>query len=571
MPEKKHWLFFALFLVAVFTFSFSVDKARRNQGGFLSDEATYFSMIQSLALDQDIVYERRDIARIKERFWVGPMGLFLKKGADGRLTYSKSLAYPLFAAPFFLLFDNHGVLLCNGLMLFFCLLMGYLLLRKTHPPEKSFSFSLIFVLCSVTPIYIWWFTADLFNFFVLFSGLFFFFYPFRLAGLRFLAVPFFTLAVFSKPSTLVPLAFVLLILPLRKRWKETIVFGLLLLLALAALATFYYSQSGTINFMGGDRRTFYSHYPYEQPGYTFEKAHQMTASDYWERFHLTPAIAGHNIFYYFFGRFTGLLIYFFPALFLLLLFFLQKKSLEDWLILAAICAGILTLALLVPENYFGGAGSVGNRYFLTIYPLFFFLGYKERIFRLNLLPLAAAAVFLLPIIADGFNNSAFPGNAGELFPARHFPPEKTQYKSLPSNSNPRAFNNLVADKYWLFFLNSNFYSVEAEHFWTYGRHEAELFLVVPEPAPREIWIKLSNPPRDNRVRVIFEHQSRTVKLKAGENQVIKIGKPGGLAVDRGRIYRVRIRSDESYSPYFSEPGSEDQRLLGIRVHFALVH
>lgn len=149
-------------------------------------------------------------------------------------------------------------------------------------------------------------------------------------------------------------------------------------------------------------------------------------------------------------------------------------------------------------------------------------------------------------------------------------PKKTQYKTLQSNINPRAFNIKVADKYWLFFLNSNFYSVESEYFWTYGRQEAELFLVIPEPAPREIWIKLSNPPQDNQVRVIFEQHSRTIRMKAGENRAIKISKPGGLAVDRGRIYRVRIRSTESYSPYFSEPGSEDQRLLGVRVHFALV-
>jgi len=249
VPEKKHRLFFALFLVAVFAFSLSIDKARRNQGGFLSDEATYFAMIQSLALDGDLVYQRQDIARIKDRFWVGPMGLFLKKNPDGRLTYSKSPAYPLLAAPFFLLLDNHGILLCNGLMLFFCLLMGYLLLAAYHPPEKSLSFVLVFIFCSVTPVYIWWFTADLFNFFVMFSGLFFFFYPFAKKNLRLLAAPFFALAIFSKPSSLIPIAVILLILPFRRRWKETIVFGLLLALFLGLLTAFYYSQSGTFNFM----------------------------------------------------------------------------------------------------------------------------------------------------------------------------------------------------------------------------------------------------------------------------------------------------------------------------------
>ena len=29
--------------------------------------------------------------------------------------------------------------------------------------------------------------------------------------------------------------------------------------------------------------------------------------------------------------------------------------------------------LITPDNYFGGGGSLGNRYFLNIFPFFFFL------------------------------------------------------------------------------------------------------------------------------------------------------------------------------------------------------
>ncbi|MCK7521399.1 MAG: hypothetical protein MZV64_28800 [Ignavibacteriales bacterium] len=48
--------------------------------------------------------------------------------------------------------------------------------------------------------------------------------------------------------------------------------------------------------------------------------------------------------------------------------------------------------------------------------------------------------------------------------SRHFLPgqvlsrrKKRQYSTLPSNTNPRAFNKQIADQYTLFFLNDNFH------------------------------------------------------------------------------------------------------------------
>ncbi|HSQ34992.1 MAG TPA: hypothetical protein VLQ89_03270, partial [Candidatus Binatia bacterium] len=177
MPKFIRY-FFILFLLFIIFFSFSTDLSTVKKGGFFSDESSYFSILQSLAFDGDLEYTRADIVRIREIFWVGPMGLFLKKGQDGRLYYAKSFIYPLAAAPFFRLFGTHGILLANGLMIFFILLMGFLLLRQHHDPLKSFAFTLIYLFASVAFIYIWWITADLFNFFVNFSGLFFFFYSF---------------------------------------------------------------------------------------------------------------------------------------------------------------------------------------------------------------------------------------------------------------------------------------------------------------------------------------------------------------------------------------------------------
>ena len=179
MTDKNIKVFFVLFSFFVVFFSLSTDIPTRQRGGFFSDESSYFSITQSLANDLDLQYTREDITRIKELFRTGPAAVYLKKSKDGKLTFAKFFAYPLFAAPFYKMFGVHGFLLFNGIMILLTLLMGYKILNKFHSAGRSFLFTIVFVFATVIPVYIWWMTADLFNFFIVFTGLFFFFYPFK--------------------------------------------------------------------------------------------------------------------------------------------------------------------------------------------------------------------------------------------------------------------------------------------------------------------------------------------------------------------------------------------------------
>lgn len=571
MTPKFIKVFFAAFLVFVVCFSFGTDLAKTKKGGFAADESTYFSIMQSLAFDGDLEYTRADITRIKKVFWVGPMGLFLKKAKDGRLFYAKSFVYPLLAAPFYRVAGTHGILLFNGLMIFAVLLMGFLLLRQHHPPEKSFSFTLIYLFSSIAFIYIWWITADLFSFFVNFSALFFFFYRFRRPIWNSAAGLFFAAAIFTKPNNALHIGFLFLLLLYRREWKKFFAMALVSMLVLASLVYFNFAQTGEFNYQGGERRSFYGNFPFERPDFTFgDVAHQMSTDDYWNRFYLSPAIVLYNLFYYVFGRFTGMLIYFFPALFLLVLFFFQKKRPEDWFLLAGIVAAILCYVLLMPDNYFGGGGSLGNRYFLNIFPLFFFIGYRERIFRFSLIPVAAALLFLSPVYMESLYHSSSPRFPGISFPARHFPVEKTQYATLPSNVNPKAFNKEIGDQYTLFFLNDNFHPIEGETFWTYADKELELFLLAPG-AVRTFSVQLKNIPLANQVAVQIEHKRLKVFIKPGDARIITFSRIPGLRVDQRRyLYHIRIKSDRSFSPYFdAQPLIPDQRLLGVQAKFQL--
>jgi hypothetical protein len=576
--EKRTTSFFILFLLFIIFFALATELPRRQNGGFFSDESGYFSIIQSLAHDFDIKYERKDLQRIKEIFPSGPVGFFLKKGADGRYYYAKSFAYPLMAAPFFRIFSVRGLLLFNGLMIFLSILMAFLLLRQYHPHPNSLGFSLVFILASITPIYIWWMTADLFNFFVMFAGLFFFFYNFKRPWLFYLSGIFFTLSVFSKPWNAAAIGVIFLILLSKRQWKKFILLSLICLVLFSGFVVFLSLQTGEFSytlFQGGERRTFISGFPYEtdEPAEdVFARGINMSFDGYWQRFYLSPRVIVSNLFYYFFGRFTGIFVYFFPACFLLIVFFFQRKVPEDWFVLGAIAAAILTYTLLAPDNYFGGSGAVGNRYFFNIFPLFFFLGFKHRLFKFYLVPAAAALIFLSGVYVDSHYHSTFSRYAGMSFPIRLFPPEKTQYLSLPTNENPRAFGKLLHDgekTFQVYFLNDNYHTIEkGDYFWTKADKQAEFFLAAPEKV-ETFRVRLRSEAQHNQVCVQVEHRRKQAILEPKKSYTTQFKKINGLKMKGKYIYHIKIKSDRSWIGYSDDSNSSDKRPLGVMVQIGL--
>lgn len=578
--EKSIRLFFVLFLIFVVFFSFSSDLAKRQNKGFFSDESGYFSIIQSLAHDADLRYERKDLLRIKELFPPGPVGFFLKKISNDRYYFAKSFAYPLAASLFFKLFSLNGLLLFNGLMIFFSILMAYYLLKQHHPQSNSLAFGLLFVLASVVPVYIWWMTADLFNFFVMFAGLFFFFYKFKKPWLFYLSSLFFSLAAFSKPWIVVAVAIVYLTLLFGKQWKRFAILSALSVVIFGSFVLFLYQQTGHLDyklFQGGERRSFIGGYPYEDtnvpPQKAFDTGSNMSFDGFWQKYDNSFHIMASNLFYYFFGRFTGMFIYFFPAFFLLILFFFQRKTPEDWFILAAIIVSILIFTQLAPDNYFGGSGSVGNRYFFCIFPLFFFLGFKNRTFKFALLPVAVALIFLSGVYADTHYYSATPRYAGLSFPARLFPPEKTQFLSLPTNENPRAFGKLLHDgekTYQVYFLNDHFHTVEGDFFWTNGTSRMEFFLATPKPV-KSFRIKLHSGVSDNIVTFDIEHQRRRARLQKDKPYIAEFKNIGGLNIKGRTVYYLRAKSSKYISNVRNKEGDIDTRKMGVLIHIGVTY
>jgi hypothetical protein len=109
----------AVFLTLYGALALTVDFPRARYG-LQSDEATYYMIGMSLVHDGDITYRKEDLVRVWKEFPAGPAGVFLKRGQkvgggpdpdQRRYFYGKSFIYPLFAAPFVLLFGTNSATL----------------------------------------------------------------------------------------------------------------------------------------------------------------------------------------------------------------------------------------------------------------------------------------------------------------------------------------------------------------------------------------------------------------------------------------------------------------------------
>jgi hypothetical protein len=378
--------------------------------GIQSDEATYYMMGHSLAEDGDLTYRREDLVRVWREFPSGPSGVFLKKGADLRLSvdshapfihlasapdrdsaelfYGKSYAYPLVAAPLVALFGTNGFLVLHAGLLALTLLAAYLFLNARSPAMVALTLAAGFLMASVAPVYFVWITPELFNLSLVMLAYFCWSFKFVATpetapnGTKWLLAPrsdwlaalLLGLATFSKPSNVLLMVPIVIWAAWQRRWRQAILTSLVFVAVAGALVAGNVATSGDWNFQGGDRRTFYGSFPFQNRWVQWEGVGQDRATNrvltevifdkrvFWTVF-------GHNLAYFVVGRYSGLVPYFFPAVFAAGAFLLawRRRAPWQWLVLSTALAEILLLIIWIPYNYFGGGGVIGNRYFMNTY------------------------------------------------------------------------------------------------------------------------------------------------------------------------------------------------------------
>jgi hypothetical protein len=592
--------------------------------GFLfADQAVYFSMAQSIVFDGDLEFSKKDLARYYPEFNAGPQGIFLKKARDGRLLFAKSFVYPLFAAPFVRVLGTNGFFVFHSLLLLLILLMGFHYFSLSDKPLTALLLVLTFLFASVAGVYFVWMTPEFLNLGLVFAILFLWLYKtkagenarrasrtgkpgrgeaFLLSDKSDLLAAFLAgIAVFSKPPNAALIGVILISQLLRGKVRKAGSMLLCFVLSIAVLAgvrSLLASDWSDWNYQGGERKTFYLAFPFGDKGLTFDTVGKtMTSENYFERFLLPPKFMAYNLFYYVFGRFTGLAWYFFPALLFLFLFVRGRRNLSQWLILAALAAEILSYLLLMPTNFGGGGGSLANRYFMSIYPLFLFLFDRRIKTRELVLAWVMAGIFISQILVNPIRASAFPATHVKRFPIKALPLEMTLIDEWPTNTGEGAFHVPIGtppNLGYLYFVDDNSdRKGESGGFWTTWDRECEMVLKTGRPLKEIVVGLLNNPRPGNEIQVKVGGLSQKIMLgpkgrgtlrfsvgdgfwwrKLGKDKFIYFPAGKGwwwkLPKEETHLYRIRIKAGKGSIPHFEDEDSRDCRELGVFFELELV-
>lgn len=596
--------------------------------GFKGDEATYYSLTRSLATDFDFAYEHRDLARVWEEFGGGPEGIFLKRGkvtrirrsqhfpyvrrvkfedpVRTRLYYAKSFLYPLVAAPFVFLFGTHGFLILHALLLSLDLLVAYAFIAaRGSPPRTALAYAAVFLGASVLPIYFVWLTPELFNVSLVFYALFLWCHKeaavdrhtpsgspgfLRGAGSDYLAAVLVGLLTFSKPPHALLMVPMVALAIVRRQWRRAIGLSVVWALVTGALFAANLAITGEFNYQAGDRKTFYgrSGFPYANDRETFEnigpvrERGSLLVGDVLVNPH-TFTVLRHNVIYFIVGRFSGLVPYLFPGVISALLFLVRRpRRAWQWLVAGTVVTAVLVLLLTTPFTYSGGGAPVGNRYFLSFYPLFLFLTPPLAGLAPAATALIGGSLFTAQILLNPIDASLRPGEHTKTGPLHVLPIELTLLNDLPMMFNAdRSKRPLAGDPPMLaYFPDDAAFAPEGDAFWVKGKSRADVILRAPvanagggrfvTKTITSLTIEVQNGGDPGRVSVSTGADSRTLTMKPAEIARFTLAMPAGVPYHRDEnptsyLYVVSFRTTAGFVPFLDAPASSDSRFLGARI------
>ena len=554
------------------------------------DEATYVAMALSIAYDHDLRYRPIDLHRFEQTFGTGPVGIFLQRVDADRLSFAKPFVYPALAAPFVRVGGLRGLLFLNLLLLGAIVWMAWTFASARVSPGPAFALAAAFVCASILALYSVWRTPEMLNTALVFGGYFLWLYK-RVASeaartrdrwlmhpaTDYLGAALLGLATYSKPPNGLLVVPLVLTLFAGRRWRQAVVAGIAFLLFSAGAFAVNRVVSGAWNYQGGhDRRTFSDHFPYSDPTVPFEKGWPMVTENSDAQSLLAPTVFvplfEHNTIYFFFGRDAGLVPYFFPGVVILLAWLARPRAWTGWQVAIALTllASVVVLLALAPYTWNGGGGPPGNRYFLSLYPVLFFLIPAS-------MPAWAAGAALLglvvtaPILVRPIAASYDPWENVEHGVPRLLPIELTLVDDLPVRLNAQRMR-LDLDGGLLYLMDGNaFLPEQTARFWVAGAARAEMVLRT-DRAIAKATLRLHSVVA-NHVTVSLGTATASIDLAAdGNGTMILQPGPGVAYTNDSRSYVFTVTTTNGFVPAEVEPKSADRRYLGVFIEpkFTLV-
>jgi hypothetical protein len=555
------------------------------------DEATYVAMALSVAYDHDLRYTPIDLHRFEEMFGTGPVGIFLQKTkppSTPGLAFGKPFVYAVVAAPFVRAAGLRGLVFLNLLLLEAILWMAWMFASTRMGKGSAFALAIAFVFASILGLYAVWRTSEVLNTALVFGGYFLWLYKYVAPegtaarhpwlmhpSTDYVAAALLGLATFSKPpNALLVVPLVLSVLG-RMRWRQAAVASLTFLAFSAGAFGANWLNSGELNYQGGDRKTFADHFPFSDRTKNFDQGWPAVTEDTDAGTLLAPSVFwplfAQNVRYFFAGRDAGLLPYFFPGVVIAVAWLFRPRSWTSWQVVSFVTLAASAVVLLVeaPDTWNGGGGPPGNRYFLSLYPVLFFL-LPAGTSRWT--PIAALLGFAVtgPLLARPIAASYEPWHNVEHGITRLLPVELTLADNLPVRLDWVRMR-LDIDGALMYEMDGNaFLPEQQKRFWVAGAARAEMILRTDRSIQKATFQLHSAVA--NHVTISLGRGHASIDLPADGDGTVALD-PGDGALYRGgsRAYNFVVTTTNGFVPANVDQKSQDKRYLGVFVepHFIL--
>lgn len=575
MPLYSRLILLITLLVGL-AFALTVDTDHTTPGLF-ADEAVYIGMTQSLRNDFDLLYTRDDLRQLFIHYPAGPTGIILRQSASSdQIFFSKPFTYSAIAVPFYSLFGINGFFVLNVLAWWICL---FCISRAWNHELRGVLFGLLTLLISGFSPYTVWIHPEIFTAMLIATGML----TWRqasestdtqrgrfLIGIMALC---FTVAATIKPQLLIFPAVASLQFLTHRNYRST---TRLVVVSVAVVLLFFLlsmSFTGSPNAYAGNRKIFINQFPFEDSAAKFSHFGDSWSTEN-AKMYFQSSVITWNVFFFLIGRFTGIIPYFFSASIAVLLLLLPRyRHSISFLTLAAVSIVCIVQIVMIPTNYHGGGGALGNRYFMLLIPSILISIAKPPSWRF-ILPVAVISALLAgPFLLRVFSASFHPGDHAQTGIYRLLPAEWTLVDSLPifeSSHNQVVYDGIDAS---FVFLDQNSFGKEVDGFWIRGNSRSDFFLKSPKELDRVVF-RIGQPLTD--VRISIQHQATRdlIDCHPGELFDHEISVSGHPFIDiYGRkfwIYSFSIQVDGGAIPKYVVD-STDFRFLGAFVRPSILH
>jgi hypothetical protein len=222
---------------------------------------------------------------------------------------------------------------------------------------------------------------------------------------------------------------------------------------------------------------------------------------------------------------------------------------------------------LIPDNWYGGSGTIGNRYFLNLLPLAAFLVPVGRARWVAVLGALIALPALLALFAAPMDAALRPGQHAMRAPFRWLPAELTMLNDLSIFGEPRRKKQPVGDvgggdprnprpaqagAHFLYFTDDGTYGREERDgragFRVKAGQTAEVLVRALYPVAR-VRARLSAGGAGDRLTVRLGWRSQEAVVSAGETrEVVLEPSSRGVVYKETFVHVMRFRSLRSGAP-----------------------